>query len=163
MPNSWPSENLYNILTIAEDIHLRFCCMLQSKEGLAELSTVDVYECFSLHASLFGWVIMISDMKPNPFHSYFYLIYRKGLRWFFSMAICMRCLATITVNPDIPSPLVVNILSNSKRHPCPPLKWVWISRYVWKFCIWLIAGFPPGYPQPNGSQAFSNRLFHYPK
>ena len=75
MPNGWPSENLYNILTIAEDIHLRFCCMLQSKEGLAELSTVNAYECFSLHASLLGWVIMISDMKPNPFHSYFYLQY----------------------------------------------------------------------------------------
>ena len=26
--------------------------MLQSKEGLAELSTADAYECFSLHAQL---------------------------------------------------------------------------------------------------------------
>ena len=34
--------------------------------GVAELSTVEAYECCALHVSLLGWVIMASDMKPDP-------------------------------------------------------------------------------------------------
>ena len=87
----------------------------------------------------------------------------KGLRSFFSKAIHTSRFITITLNPDISSPLVVNIPSNSKRHPGPPLKRVWISTYFWKVRIWSIAGFPPGHFQLNGSRAFSNRSFHCPK